>query len=645
MYKILAENTISTLSPPTETTRDSNPQPILQLDITTNTTSVSDDYDKYIHTYCTSKLPILSSHQRYYYPYCVAKFLATHKSTRSHTYRLNVNNLICYLIQKNAVPVKRTTLFKLVNTYKNNVIVESDTWSELTTSGRKAFLSPKGFNSVVSQVQEKTQGGIVMPFSKVSKLVHNKIVFEWRQKNKNSNETLPSVSNKMLRGYVMRVMSQRMFSIHSKVSVKTETRSTAEWSYRSTISFATCVAATHFLPDVTPSPFHRRKRDVCNESKKLWDMVENEYKKVFKRKVDVVPVLPNLVTSTDETTMFVTSGVINEQERIHITSKPTNVKNPNVSSSSRNNYTTNISGDSNCRGLRIVLNTTFTAGGISAPIFVAVHGLSLEEMPRNDIVTISVPNLVVGSDRDIYTQGNGFVTFVRGSDADQPTISSTPNSNPSSKDARLANLYRKTVYYPFISKIRQSQYGHVEGNDIPDSLQVVSWMDGAHAQLKLLTNEENLKIEKEKKITICKHSAARTAVEQAADCAPCFKSMKRLMKQTDDPHVETNPLSHHLNLQFTSLENKENDSGDIVRLKAHKKRHYLRHCQTYHLPLVWLILLRMSKKVFSTMVKSMTNIAVFHVLTISSIRFVVMFKIHVLTISKGLLRHFSKKCI
>ena len=138
MYKILAENTISTLSPPTETTRDSNPQPILQLDITTNTTSVS-DYDKYIHTYCTSKLPILSSRQRYYSPYCVAKFLATHKSTRSHTYRLNVNNLICYLIQKNVVPVKRTTLFKLVNTYKNNVIVESDTWSELTTSGRKAF--------------------------------------------------------------------------------------------------------------------------------------------------------------------------------------------------------------------------------------------------------------------------------------------------------------------------------------------------------------------------------------------------------------------------------------------------------------------------------------------------------------------------
>ena len=102
--------------------------------------------------------------------------------------------------------------------------------------GGRLFLSPKGFNSVVIQVQEKTQGGIVMPFSKVSKLVHNKIVYEWRQKNKNSNVTLPSVSNKTLRGYVMRVMSQHMFSIHSKVSVKTETRSTAECSYRSTIT-------------------------------------------------------------------------------------------------------------------------------------------------------------------------------------------------------------------------------------------------------------------------------------------------------------------------------------------------------------------------------------------------------------------------
>ena len=355
--------------------------------------------------------------------------------------------------------------------YRNKDLNQSDTWTELCISGRKPHLSPQGFKYIVKKVQEKTKGGAAMPFSKVLTLVHDHIKYEWKQKNKCSNKTVPSVCKQTLRGYVMRIMSQNMFNIHSNVSVKTETRSTAEWSCRSTISFATCVAVTHFLPDVSPSPFHRRKKDLCDKSKESWNMVENEYKKMFKRNVNVIPVLPNLVTSTDKKTLFVPSGVINEQEKNHITSKPTTVKNSNVSSSSRNNYSTNISGDSHCRGLRIVLNTTFTAEGLTAPIFVVVHGLSLEELPKNDIVTIPVPNLVVGSDRDIYTQGNGFITFVRGSDAEE---SSSSNTNTTSKEARLAKLYRNTVYYPFISKLRQSQYGHMDDNDITDNLQVVS---------------------------------------------------------------------------------------------------------------------------------------------------------------------------
>ena len=183
-----------------------------------------------------------------------------------------------------------------------------------------------------------------------------------------------------------------------------------------------------------------------------------------------------MITSTDKTTLFVTSGVINEQEKIHVTCKPTVVKNENVSSSSRNNYSTSLFGDSHCRGLRIVLNTTFTAGGLTAPIFVAVHGLSLEEMPNNEIVTVAIPNLVVGSDRDFYSNETGFITFVRGDGADVD-VDNTEQENQGatqSKEARLAKLYRDLVFYPFISKICQSQYLHKNTNVIPDNLQVIS---------------------------------------------------------------------------------------------------------------------------------------------------------------------------
>ena len=176
---------------------------------------------------------------------------------------------------------------------------------------------------------------------------------------------------------------------------------------------------------------------------------------MYQKKTSVIPVLPNLVTSTDETTLFVTSGIINEQEKIHITCKPTTVKNENVSSSVRSTYSTNLAGDSHCRGLRIVLNNTFTAGGLTAPICVVVHGLTLVEMPKNDIVTFPVPNLVVVSDRDIYTDEVGYITFVCGVDTDHGVC-----NDILSKDSRLARLYRDLVYYPFISKVRQTRYNH-----------------------------------------------------------------------------------------------------------------------------------------------------------------------------------------
>ena len=130
-------------------------------------------------------------------------------------------------------------------------------------------------------------------------------------------------------------------------------------------------------------------------------------------------------------------------------------------------------------------------------------------------------------------------------------------------------MYRDIVYYPFISKIRQSQYLHKNTDVIPDNLQVISWIDGAHVQLKLLTEEESLKKEKALKITICKHSAARTGTEQAADCGPNFKLLKRLMKSLDDPHPESNPIVHQLSQIFSELENGTNNRDDIVRLKSH----------------------------------------------------------------------------
>ena len=58
---------------------------------------------------------------------------------------------------------------------------------------------------------------------------------------------------------------------------------------------------------------------------------------------------------------------------------------------------------------------------------------------------------------------------------------------------------------------------------IPENLTAVSWMDGCQWQLHLTTQEDVLEIERLLKITAYKQSAARTAVEQAADICAMFK--------------------------------------------------------------------------------------------------------------------------
>ena len=73
--------------------------------------------------------------------------------------------------------------------------------------------------------------------------------------------------------------------------------------------------------------------------------------------------------------------------------------------------------------------------------------------------------------------------------------------------------------------------------EIPDFLTAVSWMDGANGQIKKITSVESLREDEKQKIKTCKHSASRTAVEQAADCGPMFKLMKRLVREMEIPQA------------------------------------------------------------------------------------------------------------
>ena len=511
-----------------------------------------------------------------------------HSKFRTSEGMISKSRCIHYLINNNLVPVKKTTLYKLSLNVSRNLVHKDATWTDLCKDGRKGYLSPHEMIELILYLKEKTTGGVAYSTSELKREIEAKIRRSFKKKNKLYQLPL-AITPSILNAYVSIIKSQNIFNIYSNVTNKTEARSIAEWSIRSTLAYTMVVATSHFIPNVKSNSFHPKKKDLSKQALEMWEIVEECYNEMLghnETKIDLVPVLPNMVTTTDEVTIFATSTTVNKAETLYVAAKPQELKNEMSSSASRNVYKNKASGDAHCRGVRIVINSTFTAGGLSAPIFVSVFGLSNEEMPGSDIITIEVPGLAVGSHQDVYSSGVGFLTFVRGSgsyghqnDSDVNDELNCRNEEVDnveerifSKESIVAQLYREMVYYPFISHIRKTRYGYDGAlEDLPDYLKCVSWMDGCNAQLRLITSETNMEKEKVRNIVCCKHSAARTAVEQAADTGAMFKQLKSIVRTTENLSPSNSSIYHHLQQSFIKLSNNPPD-GDAVLLPSHKKK-------------------------------------------------------------------------
>ena len=125
----------------------------------------------------------------------------------------------------------------------------------------------------------------------------------------------------------------------------------------------------------------------------------------------------------------------------------------------------------------------------------------------------------------------GYVAFVR---------SEKEEVGGKTSEQQNFEWYREKVLLPSITNICQVLYQHDKNFPIPDELSTVAWCDGANTQLVAITNESQQREDAANKISTCKHSAARTAVEQAADCCPIFCSIKTVLKsitKEDAPHL------------------------------------------------------------------------------------------------------------
>ena len=289
------------------------------------------------------------------------------------------------------------------------------------------------------------------------------------------------------------------------------------------------VLTTHFVI-AEPSDHHTKMKEIKKHP--LYILLSELNNKVLGSELTeselnkLIYILPNLITSTDECSLFITSQIIRNKVSFYFSLRPSTTNHPNIDSNRRDNYTTSLVGDAHVRGLRISLNNTFSAGGRCAPIFACVFGLKPNEMPGDEIVICRCKGLVAAADSN-GSMKEGFILFIRGKfetaeereasavstsravqeDISNDNISDDESSNQlptpiivQSKESRVAQLYRELVYYPFIQEIRENDYGmHPDTEDIPSNLTAVSWMDGCHGQLKLTTTENVLDAEKKKR--------------------------------------------------------------------------------------------------------------------------------------------------
>jgi hypothetical protein len=87
--------------------------------------------------------------------------------------------------------------------------------------------------------------------------------------------------------------------------VKSNTRHTAENSIMSALSFAVTAGGTCFIPLVSADPSNKDAPPISHEDKRLSSMVARAFA------APVIPVMPSLLFSSDDTTVFACKGIAN----------------------------------------------------------------------------------------------------------------------------------------------------------------------------------------------------------------------------------------------------------------------------------------------------------------------------------------------
>ena len=193
-------------------------------------------------------------------------------------------------------------------------------------------------------------------------------------------------------------------------------------------------------------------------------------------------------------------------------------------------------------------NSVINARGDSAPPVYTLAGLTDKEMPNKDyeFIALKVEGLCIGGQGCGRQRGYGWLLLMR--------------NTPGAEKQRF-KWFQETVLKEFLVWIRNEYFAFDAdevGANITEELRAVFWMDGDSSQLASMTSEEGIRWFHENGVIACKHNAAGTGKEQAADLGNCFRISKSVNKRTTnkDIDVENHLLKRRMTEQLKYMSTK-----------------------------------------------------------------------------------------
>ena len=322
--------------------------------------------------------------------------------------------------QVSKVMTKKTFMQKIIDSGKSDYMDPSgicrmfNIWKQtklVREGGRPSIMKLGETEGIVKQVlSEHTNDSNTFRLKDMKKSFESKRIDEAEANGLDPESIECGISDKTAKAAMVAVAmgdSDLQFTT-KKLQTKTESQYQAEHSIMGGYAFATTVLSTHFIEG--PRPKHLEKFNPEKLSASALETIE--WVKEAYDAQHLHPVNTNLLFSSDDSTMFVFEGATDEKTeewgwKI--------IDSTQGDSSVRSDFEVGTDHE-NSGGLRVRMTFTFTASGLAAPHYVAISGLTADELSIEDcpdgLLAAKVPGLAKEGD-DIFKNSFGWLVFLR----------------------------------------------------------------------------------------------------------------------------------------------------------------------------------------------------------------------------------------